>query len=368
MSDTQIAVQERPFVKASTSLSMALGIESGMMIETIKAQCFKSTKPADVTDAQLAAYVSVANALPGINPLLPGMLYAYPEKNGGITPIIGPDGIFSLLASNPDIVAQSNGGPAWYTEHGVEGQDEVTTAYINHRSKGLLRKKIYVKEWVVSTNPNWNTRKKHMAEVRALKQCARQIIHGLPMDEDERKIAEMVNVTNSAQTEPVPERPDPASLKRGKQGASAAKAEPTPAPQAIDVPATPVAEKKAEPVAAPVQEAKPVETPAAPTPTKLEVGDKKVFKGCIIDEARYENFPNKDRSPRHGCIAKVSGGFVGEVYDVAGGELNPDGMPDVKFEWRQKKPVTLEIEARKSASRGVLAIVVSIKVEEAETL
>ena len=100
--DNQIALQEKPFVKASTSLSQFLGVEPGMMIETIKRQCFPSLKAEDVTDAQLAAFISIANGL-RVNPLLPGFLYSYPGKNGGIQPILGPDGMFKLLSERTDV-------------------------------------------------------------------------------------------------------------------------------------------------------------------------------------------------------------------------------------------------------------------------
>ena len=191
------------FVKASAQLASFLGIESSMMLETIKAQCFKGTPAANVSDAQLAAFVSVAAAMK-LNPLLPGMLYCYPERNGGIQPMIGPDGVYMLLANNPDIVASEKSGSAWWTEHGKDGDEETCTAYINHRGKGLIKKTIYVKEWLVSSNPNWQSRRRHMAEIRALKQCARQILHGIPMDEDERKLADMTNVTESVTTTPPP--------------------------------------------------------------------------------------------------------------------------------------------------------------------
>ena len=356
---TSLAVQESaPLVKASTTLSLALGIEPAMMIETIKAQCFKSVKPDQVSDAQLAAYISVANALPGINPLLPGMLYAYPEKNGGITPIIGPDGIFSLIGSNPDIVAQPDNGPAWYTEAEVENGEQIVTAYINHRTKGLLRKKIYIKEWTVSSNPNWQSRPRHMAEIRALKQCARQIIHAIPMDEDERAIAEMKNVTGTAETPP--ERPDPAALKRNKQGPSAAKtitaetppADPTP-------PATPAQTPAAE---TPPAAEKPVEK-APPTPTVL-TKDQRVTAKVRVVSARYESFGKKDGPQTPGCIAVVEGEFNGEVYDNTGkgAWVAQDGAPVLHGLWQSKDAIILTIVG-KVTTKGMLALVE--KIEEA---
>ena len=74
----QLAVQsEQPaFVRASTALSEQLGLEPRAMIDAIKAQFFKGK---EVTDAQLAVVVSTAREL-GLNPLLPGQLYPYPDR------------------------------------------------------------------------------------------------------------------------------------------------------------------------------------------------------------------------------------------------------------------------------------------------
>lgn len=95
MSDsTQLTVQ--PKERASNQLAAFLGMDQGMMLDTLKAQCFKGKHPDEISDTQLAAFVSVANIVK-LNPLLPGMLYAYPEKNGGITPIVGPDGTMKKL-------------------------------------------------------------------------------------------------------------------------------------------------------------------------------------------------------------------------------------------------------------------------------
>ena len=358
---TSLAVQETaPFVKASSSLANFLGVESGMMLTTIKAQCFKSTTPDKVSDEQLAAFVSVANTLK-LNPLLGGMLYCYPTKSGGIEPMIGPDGIFTLLSNNPDIVKQADGGPAWYTEQGKEGNEDICTAYINHATKGLLKKKIYLSEWVVSSNPNWQSRRRHMAEVRALKQCARQVVHGVPLDEDERALAEMVNVTNTV-TETPPERPDPSTVKRGpgrppKGAAAAAHQEPAKPAEvpAIDVQTTPAADTPAkEPEKAPE---KPAEVAGKSSIAKGE----KVTVTVKVVSAQYEDFAGSD-----GAIVVVSGEYNGKLYDLTGGIKHTSGNRP-KDVWAVGKTVTVDILGRNSKALGVIAIAEKVTpVEEAD--
>lgn len=175
--------------KASEILAEHLGLDPQGMINVIKAQCFKGVDPGKVTNEQLAAYVNVANSLreqaPNFNPLMSGMLYAFPAKNGGIEPMIGPDGIFALLSSRPDYE-----GYEFVPEYDAKGNLVSGVATIYMTGKRPFAKRCAMNEWKVSSNPNWNSRPLHMLEIRCLKQCARQVIHGIPLDPDERRIIE----------------------------------------------------------------------------------------------------------------------------------------------------------------------------------
>src|SRR5690606_2187569 len=106
MAEQSTALAKAPQrASATQSLAEALGIKQDYMLEVVKSQCFKGVDPSRVTNQQLAAYVSSANAIravcPTFNPLLTGMLYAYPSKNGGVECMIGPDGVFALLSTHP---------------------------------------------------------------------------------------------------------------------------------------------------------------------------------------------------------------------------------------------------------------------------
>jgi hypothetical protein len=374
MSDTTLAVSNAPLVKASTELSIFLGMESGMMIDTIKAQCFKGKSPDQVTDAQLATYISVANALK-LNPLLPGMMYPYPDRNGSVTVMLGPDGIYTLLANNPELVATKDGEAAWGTSHGKdEAGKETCTAYINHKTKGLLKKTIWVDEWAVESNPNWKARRKHMAEIRALKQCARQVIHGLPFDEDERRMTEEVNVTPIAETQS--ERPkSPARSGAAKAKASAG---------SIETTAVPVAETKivAEVVLAEVSPPaeKPV-TGAAPegneggmasaTPQWSQADGEQISGIFEIKEFKAEMVKSGGEA-KPTVIAQVSSPvFTGKVYDVGGATLNADpALPPVAVgAWKVGASVHLILMSKKKPDKPANIFVKEIKaLDQAETL
>ncbi len=205
------------FHKATSALATTLGISPAMMVDTLKKQCFPSMKPENITDAQLAAFISVANTLE-LNPLIPGMLYGYPTQNGGIAPMTGPDGVYKKLSEHAEV-------EGWEVEvFPADPSLPPTHATCRIFRKGRdkpLTKTVLLSEWKVGSNPNWNTRPRHMLELRALKQCARQIIHGIPMDMDELTISGMENVTpqGDAPTPEVQKRPD--APKRSPKGAAA---------------------------------------------------------------------------------------------------------------------------------------------------
>lgn len=234
---TELAKQDNKQValgapRATDRLSAMLGIAPGQMVETIKATCFKLKDGESVSNEQLAAFCSIAADL-GVNPLLPGMMYAYPSKGGGIVPMIGPDGVFALLSRSDEI-------DSWGTEPEYDGNGKLIacTATIKRKGRGPISKRVLLSEWRVSNNPNWESRPTHMLEIRALKQCARMVIHGLPYDEDERRIIEAQAVPAESRASVVQEPGETRSKAVAKKlGAPAA---PHQQPQVITVEAKPL--------------------------------------------------------------------------------------------------------------------------------
>lgn len=186
------AVATRPS-NVRDALARSLNIDPDQLVAVVKSQCFKGD-PRSITNEQLTAFLSVAADL-GVNPLLPGMLYAYPLQGGGIVPMIGPDGVYTMLARREEY-----GGHRY--EYEYDGRTLVAvTCIISWRGRDLpVSKRIVVAEWEMPKNPNWETRRTHMAETRALKQAARQVIHGLPWDEEERRIAQAIEVPHTVVT------------------------------------------------------------------------------------------------------------------------------------------------------------------------
>ena len=359
--DTSLAVQTRPL--ATDQLAAFIGMEKLFMLDTIRAQCFrtvdKNGQPIEVSDEQVAAFVSIAVEMK-VNPLLPGMLYAYPKRGGGVTPIMGPDGVFKKLSEHPAV-------DGW----NVKVFPEDVTLKPTHAVATIYRKgsthpieyTALLSEWAVSDNPNWAGKPRHMLGLRALKHAARQVIHGLPYDEDDRRFMEEteLNVTPGAAPITPETRADPAALRRGpgrpKKGANAEPPAEPAAQAAIDIEAkaaetTPAAEveKKAEPIKA---------DPSGATGTIVPLADKapNVIKSAKIVKAAYEAFNGK-----HGATAQIeSPEFTGTVYDLSGGRdtKGANGVTlDVLPVWLSPGPVRIELHGSFSKKRGYcLAIV-----------
>lgn len=226
-------------------LSMELGINKQSLVSVIKATCFKGVRPENVSNEMLAAFMNVAMEIrkraPSFNPLLPGMLYAYPGKNGCIEAMIGPDGTFAMLSCHPDI-------HNWETECEYDGNGKLfaCVARIKMTSGAVHSKRVILSEWYIGTNPNWQTRPTHMLEIRAIKQCARQVVHGMPMDEDELKLKQAIE-TGYIENKSAADKPANAikAMIEGRTPASAKQAQKQePAPEQKTEPAPPPATKQ----------------------------------------------------------------------------------------------------------------------------
>jgi hypothetical protein len=370
MSDAQIAI--RP--KASQQLAALIGMESSAMLDTIKAQCFK-TNPANVTNEQLAAFVSIAAEMQ-VNPLLPGMLYAYPTTGGGIVPIMGPDGVFKKLMEHPQV-------DSWevivYPENDVSVAPTHATAFIWRKGTDRpLKYTALFSEWKINSNPNWNTRPRHMLGLRALKHCARQIIHGIPGDEDDRHIMGEINVTPSTDSTPAVERPAPP--KRATKGAAAV-VEASNKNAAIDVvttPATPASNPTPAAQEPPKQtEAPKTEAPPPPAPKPAEkvaektTGPRTTLIGeeefvCTVEVKKiFALMINVSNVPTPSVQAVVDGEFSGNVFEFGGAVKDGEAGLKPQTHWVVGAKVKLLLFGRVNKNTGQVMPVVR-KVEPVE--
>lgn len=133
-----------------------LGDGAGLM-ETLKATAFKGP----VTDAQMTALMVVANQY-GLNPWTKE-IYAFPDRNNGIVPVVGVDGWSRIINSHPQF-------------DGMDfQQDEIScTCTIYRKDRGHPVK---VTEYMAECRRDgvgpWKSHPYRMLRHKALIQCAR---------------------------------------------------------------------------------------------------------------------------------------------------------------------------------------------------
>jgi phage recombination protein Bet len=130
--------------------------ETGELVTVLKATAFKG----QVSDAQMSALLIVANQY-GLNPWTKE-IYAFPDQNNGIVPVVGVDGWSRIINSHPQF-------------DGMDfEQDEESCTCIIHRKDRAHPVKVteYMSECKRAVKP-WQTHPKRMLRHKAMIQCAR---------------------------------------------------------------------------------------------------------------------------------------------------------------------------------------------------
>lgn len=162
--------------KLATTLNM--GSADGLL-PVLKATAFKG----QVTDAQMTALLVVANQY-GLNPWTKE-IYAFPDKNNGIVPVVGVDGWSRIINSHPQFDGMD-----------FEQDLESCTCIIHRKDRGHP---VRVTEWMEECKRNagpWLSHPKRMLRHKAMIQAAR-LAFGFTgiFDEDEAKrVAEATSV------------------------------------------------------------------------------------------------------------------------------------------------------------------------------
>lgn len=159
-----VAVPPMPVTQSLlTRMATRYAVEPNRMMTTLKATCFKGP----VTDEQMVALLIVAEQY-GLNPFTKE-IYAFPDKSGGIVPVVGVDGWIRIINSNPYFLGMSFlDGP--YNEKDIPQWVECTIKMSNREVS------MVIKEWYdecYRNTPPWNDTGRRMLRHRAMIQCAR---------------------------------------------------------------------------------------------------------------------------------------------------------------------------------------------------
>jgi phage recombination protein Bet len=165
------------------------------LIDTLKATAFKG----QVSDAQMTALMVVANQY-GLNPWTKE-IYAFPDKNNGIVPVVGVDGWSRIINEHPQF-------------DGIEFEqdDEACTCIIYRKDRSRpIKVTEYKSECGRGTGP-WQSHPKRMLRHKAMIQCARLAFgYGGIFDHDEaERIVEATTIdatTGEIRQAPAPARP-----------------------------------------------------------------------------------------------------------------------------------------------------------------
>lgn len=140
-----------------SKLADTFGIpESDELVTVLKATAFKG----QVSDAQMSALLIVASQY-GLNPWTKE-IYAFPDQNNGIVPVVGVDGWSRIINSHPQFDGMD-----------FEQDEDSCTCTIYRKDRGHpVRVTEYLSECKRGVKP-WQSHPKRMLRHKALIQCAR---------------------------------------------------------------------------------------------------------------------------------------------------------------------------------------------------
>jgi phage recombination protein Bet len=186
-----------------TKMALKYGVDPEKMLVTLKETCFKG----GVTNEQMMALLVIASEY-NLNPWTKE-IYAFPDKNNGIVPVIGVDGWIRLVNERPEFVSMTFN----YAEHDA-GQipDWIECKIVRKDRDEPIVVREYFEECKRNVGP-WLSHPRRMLRHKALIQCARVAFgFGGVYDPDEaERIREAIDVTPSAPT-PKPETAAPQAL------------------------------------------------------------------------------------------------------------------------------------------------------------
>jgi phage recombination protein Bet len=185
--------------------------ESGELVDVLKATAFKG----QVSDAQMSALLIVANQYK-LNPWTKE-IYAFPDKNNGIVPVVGVDGWARIINEHPQ-----------FDGIDFEQNEESCTAIIYRKDRSHpVKITEYMSECKRGTGP-WQSHPKRMLRHKAMIQGARIAFgYGGIYDQDEAEVIVEKDINSP------PSRPE-VSMPRGKSAQAKPEQKASPAGNVID--------------------------------------------------------------------------------------------------------------------------------------
>ncbi len=173
-------IEDKPKRGLITRFAERYGIDANKVLETLKATAFKSERP--VSNEQMMALMIVAERY-GLDPFTKE-LYAYPDKGGGIVPVVSVDGWARMVNEQPMFDGLSFD---FDREQGAMS----CTIWRKDRTHPTEVEEL-IDECYRDNSPAWKKSPRRMIRHRAFMQCARLAFGftGLHDDDEAQRIVE----------------------------------------------------------------------------------------------------------------------------------------------------------------------------------
>jgi phage recombination protein Bet len=243
----EITTQQPPSILAK--MAQRFSVEPNKMLSTLKATAFKG----DVSNEQMMALLIVADQY-GLNPWTKE-IYAFPDKNNGIVPVVGVDGWSRIINQHDqfdgmdfnqsetmvELPGAKATSPEWIEcvmHRKDRGHPIVVREYIDE-----VYKAPYKGKFGDVTGP-WQTHPKRFLRHKAMIQCARMAFGFVGVfDQDEAERIVERDITPQGHSEFVPAQSRTEAVKEKL------KAKATPEPISVDTDTGEIADKAPEPPA-----------------------------------------------------------------------------------------------------------------------
>ena len=168
-------------------MAQRFSVEPAKMLGTLKATAFKG----DVSNEQMMALLIVADQY-GLNPWTKE-IYAFPDRQNGIVPVIGVDGWARIINSHPQFDGMD-----------FEQEDESCTCIIYRKDRAHpVKVTEYLAECRRDNAPPWKTHPRRMLRHKAMIQCARLAFGFVGVyDQDEAERIVEKDITPTAEVIP----------------------------------------------------------------------------------------------------------------------------------------------------------------------
>lgn len=179
------------------------GVDAGKVFPILKQTCFKAGDGKEASDAEVAALMIVAREH-GLNPFLKE-IYAFPDKKGGIVPVVGVDGWIRIVNEHPEFNGVEFVDSQETTEHAGKKVPVWREVHFFRKDRAHpIKIREFFAEVVRDTQP-WKSHPNRMFRHKTLIQGAR-VAFGFAgiydEDEAERIIEATEVVTTAAGQEP----------------------------------------------------------------------------------------------------------------------------------------------------------------------